>query len=53
LALSYNSGRAKVKGRPALIPAAPRSDEQFKISREHGNEISCMKKDGKICDLMT
>jgi hypothetical protein len=53
LAISNNSGRARVKGRPAWIPAAPHSDEQFKISREHGNEISDLKKDGEICDLMS
>jgi hypothetical protein len=53
LALSNNSGRAWVKECPAWIPAAPHSDEQFKVSREHGNEISGLKKDEEICDLMS
>jgi hypothetical protein len=52
LALCNNSGKARVKGRPASQPAAPRPDEKFKLFREDGNEISGLKKDGEICDLM-
>jgi hypothetical protein len=53
LDLSNNTGREKAEGRLAWIPAAPRPDEQFKISREHSNEISGLKKDGEICDPMS
>jgi hypothetical protein len=53
LALSNNSSRARVNGRLAWIPAAPHCDEQFKMSCEHGNEISALKQDGEICDLIT
>jgi hypothetical protein len=53
LALSNNSRKARIKGRLASLPATPRPDEQFKLFREDGNEISGLKKDGEICDLMT
>jgi hypothetical protein len=51
--VSDNSDTARLEGHLARLSAASRSDEQFKISREHVNEVSGLEKSGEICDLMS